>query len=277
MLQCTRVIELARQARSKSESGIYHVMLRGNERKPVFLDEEDKNRYVEIMLQKKEAAGSHLYAYCIMDNHVHMVIRELENGQPLETLMKRIGVTYALYFNKKYKRVGHVFQDRFRSEVIEDESYLLSVIRYVHRNPVKSEMVQELNYSWSSYHWYIGFKKNLPLLPEMEDVLGQFSQDRRTAVKGFTEFHQEEETRTFLDVSEDSGNGESAQDILEKFLQRHSWTKEDLNRSENRAIAAELIETLVRKSGISGREVAEITGINREKVRRIFVSREPSL
>jgi putative transposase len=133
MLQCTRVIELARQARSKSESGIYHVMLRGNERKPVFLDEEDKNRLVEIMLQKKEAAGSHLYAYCIMDNHVHMVIRELENGQPLETLMKRIGVTYALYFNKKYKRVGHVFQDRFRSEVIEDESYLLSVIRYVHR------------------------------------------------------------------------------------------------------------------------------------------------
>jgi putative transposase len=111
----------------------------------------------------------------------------------------------------------------------------------------------------------------------MEDVLGQFSQDRRTAVKRFTEFHQEEETRAFLDVSEDSGNGESAQDILEKFLQRHSWTKEDLNRSENRAIAAELIETLVRKSGISGREVAEITGINREKVRRIFVSREPSL
>jgi putative transposase len=192
---------LARQARSKSELGIYHVMLRGNERKSIFLDEEDKNRFVEIMLQKKEVAGSHLYAYCIMDNHVHMVIRELENGQPLETLMKRIGVTYALYFNKKYKRVGHVFQDRFRSEIIEDESYLLSVIRFVHKNPVQSEMVQGLNYSWSSYHWYIGFKKNLPLPAEMEDVLGQFSQDRRIAVKRFVEFHQEEETRAFLDVS----------------------------------------------------------------------------
>jgi putative transposase len=86
-----------------------------------------------------------------------LVISELENGQPLETLMKRVGVTYALYFNKKYKRVGHVFQDRFRSEIIEDESYLLSVIRYVHKNPVQSEMVQGLNYSWSNYHWYIGF------------------------------------------------------------------------------------------------------------------------
>jgi putative transposase len=237
-------------------------MLRGNERKSVFLDEEDKNRFVEIMLQKKEAAGSLLYAYCIMDNHVHMVIRELENEQPLETLIKRIGVTYALYFNKKYKRVGHVFQ---------------AVIRYVHRNPVKLEMVQGLNYSWSSYNGYVGYKKNLPLLPEMEDVLGQFSQDRRIAVKRFIEFHQEEETRAFLDVPEDSGNGKNAEDILESFLQRHNWTKEDLNRSKNRAIVAELIETLVYKSEISGREVAEITGINREKVRRILVSKEPSL
>jgi putative transposase len=258
---CYNVI-VARQARSKSESGIYHVMLRGNERKSVFLDEEDKNRFVEIMLQKKEAAGSLLYAYCIMDNHVHMVIRELENEQPLETLIKRIGVTYALYFNKKYKRVGHVFQ---------------AVIRYVHRNPVKLEMVQGLNYSWSSYNGYVGYKKNLPLLPEMEDVLGQFSQDRKIAVKRFIEFHQEEETRAFLDVPEDSGNGKNAEDILESFLQRHNWTKEDLNRSKNRAIVAELIETLVYKSEISGREVAEITGINREKVRRILVSKEPSL
>jgi putative transposase len=83
---------------------------------------------------------------------------------------------------------------------------------------------------------------------------------------------QEEETHGFLDVSEDSGNGENAQNILEEFLQRHNWTKKDLNRSENRTVATELIAILVRKNGISGREVAEITGINREKVRRILVS-----
>jgi putative transposase len=101
---------LARQARSKSELGIYHVMLRGNERKPIFLDEEDKNRLVEIMLQMRDMAGSHLYAYCIMDNHVHMVIRELENGQTLETLMKRIGVTYALYSIKNICGLGVCFR-----------------------------------------------------------------------------------------------------------------------------------------------------------------------
>jgi REP element-mobilizing transposase RayT len=242
-------------------------MLRGNECKSIFLDDEDKHRFVEIILQKKEAAVSRLYAYCIMDNHVH---------QTLETLMKRIGITYAVYFNKKYKRVGHVFQDRFRSEVIEDEAYLLSVIRYVHRNPIKSGVVQGWKYAWSSYQWYIGLKKNLPLLPEMEDVLDQLSHDRKNAVQRLIYLHREEENRAFLDVYESSNIGENVEAILEDFLQRHNWSKEDLNRSDNRSLATELVEMLVRKSGASGRQVAELTGINREKVRRILVSKKTS-
>lgn len=250
-------------------------MLRGNERKSVFLDEEDKNRFIEIILQKKEAAG--LYAYCVRDNHVHMVIQERENGQSLETLMKRIGVTYAVYFNKKYKRVGHVFQDRFRSEAIEDEADLLSLICYVHRDPVKAEIPQGLNYFWSSYPRYIGLKKNLSLLPEMAGILDQLSRDRKTAVKRFIKFHQEEGNHAFLDISEVSDDGEEAEAILEKFLRSHNLLKEDLNTSENRAIAAELIQNLVRKSGISGRQVADLTGLNREKVRKIIMSLEPSL
>lgn len=248
-------------------------MLRGNERKSVFPDGKDKDRFTEIMLQKKEVAGSHLFAYCIMDNHVHMVIEELENGQPLETLMKRIGVTYALYFNRKYKRIGHVFQDRFRSETIEDEAYLLSVIRYVHGNPVKAKLHQGLNYAWSSYPRYVGKE---PLLPEMEAILEQFSHDRRTAVKLFREFQQEEDKLVYLDVSDTDHAGENADDILGAFLQRNSWTKEDLRKRENCGVASDLIKTLVYRSGISGREAAEITGINREKVRRILVSKEPS-
>ena len=96
-------------------------MMRGNELKPVFLDHEDKEKFLNIMLAKKDGASLRLYAYCIMDNHIHMLIHAIE--QPLERFMKRIGITYAAYFNKKYNRVGHVFQDRFRSEAIEDEAY----------------------------------------------------------------------------------------------------------------------------------------------------------
>ena len=267
---------MARQARGKSEAGIYHVMLRGIERKSIFLDEADKNRFIEIMLQKKDATASRLFAFCIMDNHVHMVIQETENGQPLEIIMKRIGITYAMYFNRKYKRVGHVFQDRFLSEIVATESHLFGVIRYVHMNPVKAGMIQGLDYAWSSYRWYVDMKSKLPLLPEMKEILDQFSHEWAIALEKFAEFHQIEDNQTFLDLSENE-RSENGEDILKEFLLRHNLAKEDFNYSENQAVLCELIEELVRKCGLSGRKIAEITGINREKVRRIRVSKEPSL
>lgn len=265
---------MARQARSKSETGIYHVMLRGNERKPVFVDEEDKNKFVEIMLQKKQGQASRLYAYCVLDNHVHMVIQEVD--QPLERVMKRIGVTYAAYFNKKYKRIGHVFQDRFRSEAIEDESYLLSAIRYIHKNPVKLGGEGSVNYPWSSYPWYMGYMQNVALLPEMEDMLSQFSPDRQLALQRFGEFHQQDEQRRFLEVAETSKAAEDPQELVTGFLQSRQWSLEELCKNENQSVATELIQALIARSGISGRQIAHLTGINREKVRRMAVSMEPS-
>ena len=180
-----------------------------------------------------------------------------------------------MYFNRKYKRVGHVFQDRFRSEIVATESYLFAVIRYVHMNPVKAGMIQGLDYAWSSYRWYVDMKSKFPLLPEMEKILNQFACERKIASKKFTEFHQVEDNRTFLDLSEHDGGG-NAEEIIEKFLLRNKLTQEDLNYIDQ-AILVELVEELVRKCGLSGRKVAEITGINREKVRRLLVSTEPSL
>lgn len=250
-------------------------MLRGNERKPVFLDEEDKKKFVDIILQKKDGAASRLYAYCVMDNHVHMVIQEVE--QPLERLMKRIGVTYAAYFNKKYNRIGHVFQDRFRSEAIEDEAYLLNVIRYIHKNPFGPERSPTTNYPWSSYPSYAGHKEKIfPLLPEMEDILSQFSSNRKNAIQRFCEFHLAEETEhLFLDIVD--GNGENAEEILKSFLQNRSISIEDLQKKDNQLIVVELIQILIAQSKISYRRIAQLIGINREKVRKIAVSVEPSL
>lgn len=264
---------MARQARSKSATGIYHVMLRGNERKSVFLDENDKNKFVDIMLQKKDGTAISLYAYCVMDNHVHVVIQEVE--QSLNRFMKRIGVTYAAYFNKKYNRVGHVFQDRFRSETIEDEAYLLSVIRYIHRNPFTSELSPTTSYPWSSYPSYMGHADRFPLLPEMENILSQFSSDRYNAIQRFGEFHlTEEKQHHFLDIVDE--NGENAEELLKSFLQNRSISIEDLQKTEQQLILTELIQMLIARSKISCRQVAQLIGINREKVRKIAVSPEPS-
>lgn len=265
---------MARQARNKSTAGVYHVMLRGNERKPVFLDDEDKQTFINILLQKKEGAASLLYSYCVMDNHVHMVIQEA--GQRLDTFMKRIGITYAAYFNKKYNRVGHVFQDRFRSEPIDDDAYLLCAIRYIHKNPFGSGGSLSTDYIWSSFPSYMNCKDSPPLLPEMEDILGRFSSDRQCALQSFYEFHlgEEELPDLFLDMPDETG--ENAEDILNGFLQSRSWSSGDLQKQDNRQVLRQLVEMLMTRSKISARQVSRLTGINREKVRKLAVSTEPS-
>lgn len=142
-----------RYRRGKSETGMYHIMVRGIDRMSIFQDEEDYNRYLETLLRFKKSNNYELYSYCLMSNHVHLLIKEVD--EPIERLMKRIGVSYVNYF-KKYKRVGHLFQDRYKSENIDTEQYLLECSRYIHNNPVKANLVKlPEDYLWSSYPCYL--------------------------------------------------------------------------------------------------------------------------
>ncbi len=115
---------MPRQQRKISMTNTYHVMIRGIERNKIFLENDDKEKFIEILIQKKKSEGYVILAYCIMDNHAHILLREGENG--ILKAMQRVNGTYAYYYNKKHNRVGHVFQDRFRSEVIEKDQYLLA-------------------------------------------------------------------------------------------------------------------------------------------------------
>ena len=130
---------LPRIAREKSRSGIYHVMLRGINKQNIFEEAEDYKKMMDLLRQRKEAGGITLYGYCLMSNHIHLLLRE--EKEPLNIEMKRIGSKYAIWFNTKYQRIGHLFQDRFKSEAVEDEPYFLTVLRYIHYNPVKAGLV----------------------------------------------------------------------------------------------------------------------------------------
>ena len=104
---------MPRVSRKLSRSKVYHVMVRGNERKKIFIDDEDRERFISTIREKNKERKFLVYAFCLMDNHIHLLINE---GQDQITkIMQRIGVSYAYYFNKKYKRTGHLFQDRFKS------------------------------------------------------------------------------------------------------------------------------------------------------------------
>lgn len=146
---------MPRSARERSHSGIYHVMLRGINKQNIFEEVEDYEKLMELLRQSKETGAITLYGYCLMSNHIHLLLKE--EKEPLEITMKRLGSKYAVWFNTKYQRVGHLFQDRFKSETVEDPPYFLTVVRYIHFNPVKAGLVKQPgDYPYSSYCCYFG-------------------------------------------------------------------------------------------------------------------------
>ena len=117
---------MPRQARKKSESGIYHIMLRGINKQQIFEDEEDFQKFIQVLKECKAVSEYKLFAYCLMGNHIHMLIKP--EKEPLELVFKRIGSRYVYWYNWKYRRTGHLFQDRYKSEPINDDSYFLTVL-----------------------------------------------------------------------------------------------------------------------------------------------------
>jgi len=264
-----------RYPRQYSKTGIYHIMLRGNERKDIFIDEEDKGKFIKIVFKKKVNDAFKLYAYCIMGNHLHLVIKEQKD--PISQIVKKIATSYAYYFNTKYKRVGHLFQDRFKSETIEDEPYLLSVIRYVHNNPEKAEITKKEKYKWSSYSNYIDILNHHTEIPEIKEILELFSSDREKALKEFINYSNKYEEKNFLEMKEivkSEIDEENVNEYINGYLKSRNLKKEDLKRRKHTKQKEDLIQQLKKRSNLSKRKIAILTGVNRETVRK--VSEEPS-
>ena len=250
-------------------------MLRGNERKDIFINEEDKGKFIKIVIKKKADRAFKLYAYCIMGNHLHLVIQEQK--EPISQIVKKITTSYAYYFNNKYKRVGHLFQDRYKSETIEDEPYLLSVIRYVHNNPEKAEIAKKERYRWSSYSHYIDILTPHPAIPEIKEILELFSSDIVKALKEFIHYSNKYEEKNFLEMKEtikSEIDEENVNEYINGYLKSRDLKKEDLKRRERTKQKEDLIQQLIKRSNLSKRKIAILIGVNRETVRK--VSKEPS-
>ncbi|MCI8292782.1 MAG: transposase [Hespellia sp.] len=188
---------MARSSRKESHTQLYHVMGRGNNEEKIFLKHGDKIKFIHFMEVMLEKAPVALYAYCIMDSHVHLIIRaELKD---LSKYMHGLTGSYSLYFNGKNERAGHVFQDRYKSECIEKESYYWSCLRYVHNNPVQAGRVKEINnYPYSSVQEYLRKSSNLihPLARKM--LKSRFRTQRE-----FFDFHKIIDYNIFLDIADE--------------------------------------------------------------------------
>lgn len=138
---------------------MYHIMSRGNRKKELFKNKIDYEYYLYILKQIKTDYPFSLTSYCLMRNHIHLQIKT--RGIEIWKIMRQINLYYAKYFNKKYNLVGHLFQGRYKSKLIQDAAYDIGLSRYIHLNPVEAEIVSKPEqYNWSSYNVYLGKKEN---------------------------------------------------------------------------------------------------------------------
>ncbi len=144
---------MPRTARTLSASNIYHVMVRGVNRQDIFESDGDRQYYLSLLQECKDISGFRLHAFCLMSNHIHLLIEP--GSEPLNMIFRRVGTRYAVWYNRKYQRAGHLFQDRFRSENVESEQYYRTVLRYILQNPMKAGLESRPgSYRWSSYRAY---------------------------------------------------------------------------------------------------------------------------
>ena len=147
---------MAREARRLSKTGIYHVIFRGVNRYDIFEEEKDYEKILDVISDLKKSMEFEIYAFCLMSNHVHIIIKEANMGD-ISLIMLRMLTRYAGWYNRKYERSGILISNRFKSEPVETDEYLLTLARYIHQNPVKAGISTGVDkYKWSSFKEYLG-------------------------------------------------------------------------------------------------------------------------
>lgn len=179
---------MPRPPRLLVDDGCYHILTRGNNRAPVFFSDTDRQRYSRWLLMLSQEHHVQVYHYCLMTNHVHLVVRATL-GADLRTALQRLNLIYAQYLHRTTGHVGHVWQDRFKSLLISDDAYLLQCGSYIELNPVRAQLVHEpAAYAWSSYRVYAtGAEDPLVILSPAYVALGNTPAARQARYRRFVE------------------------------------------------------------------------------------------
>jgi REP element-mobilizing transposase RayT len=173
---------MTRKPRVHYEDAIYHVIVRGNNRESVFAVDEDKRKYLNILADYKQRYGFNLYAYVIMSNHAHLLIQV--KTVPLSKIMQGIQLRYTRYYNQHCQHTGHVFEQRYKAFLCQDEKYLLTLLCYIHQNPIRANFQEGFTYPWSSHHAYhLGFSS----LVESSFILDMLHTNKDVAIRQYLE------------------------------------------------------------------------------------------
>lgn len=240
---------MPRIARLKNDEAVYHITSRGNNREEIFFCDDDRIRYLQTIKHYQTKFQFHVYAYCMMTNHVHLVI--YSNGQDISKIMHGINLSYTQYINRKYKRCGHLFQGRFTSKIVNNDNYFITATAYTHNNPVRAQICENASeYNWSSYNAYIGEKDKYDILI-IDFILNYFSKNKDKAKKLYAEFVNESKNETLQ---------------LDKQEYKNSDIKVELVKADTREVLSKVakhfnvcVEDILQKGSKRYAKVKQIT------------------
>jgi putative transposase len=230
---------MARKPRLHYAGALYHVMVRGNSGQDIFADDADRNRFYLFLKEGVEKFGHRIHAFCLMKNHVHLALQVGE--KPLSRIMQHLCFRYTQWVNSRQKKVGHLFQGRYKAILVDADEYLAELVRYIHLNPVRAKLVKDPEkYLWSGHRAYIG-QENLPWLTT-DWVLSQFGRRLRSARARYGEFvhygRKEGHRREF------HGGAEGG-----RILGSVSFVEGVYEKSEQREERAETLDEIIERTG----------------------------
>lgn len=250
---------MPRIARKNLESGFFHVMVQGIKKEKIFYKDEYKQKYIELAKIFLEKQDVKLISYCVMNNHVHMIIYS-EDIKELTKFMERLNTTYAINYNKAENRVGYVYRNRFESKEIYNQDYLTKCIKYVHMNPVKAQITKtEGEYKYSSYNDYInktGIVTN--------ELLQKIFNSEYNYLKEFLKIEYDEEL--FKDIETEKITVEELKKNIDEFLNNEEITLKELKKEKR--LIKKLYNTMKLKP--SKAELARQIGMDRAKISKIL-------
>jgi putative transposase len=261
---------MARKPRIEFEGAFYHVITRGNQRQKVFKAKDEFLKYLEILSNYKIRYKYFLYAFMLMSNHVHLLIETQEI--PLSKILQGINQSYTTYFNRKYKTVGHLFQGRYKAILCDRDEYLLSLVKYIHLNPVRAKLVKTPDeYQWSSHLSYIK-KTDKVTIVDTDQVLRMFSEDKQRARKLYNAYMSEGSIVKKEDVYNTIGQRIlGSEEFLERVMERYDGELKKEKRKREYTLY-EIAKGVEKVCGITLKQIREKSKSENITLGRKFLS-----
>lgn len=252
--------------RNYSCSKTYHIIFKGIDSQNIFYDDQDRKIFLEKLIMTKKEYNNKIYSYCLMDNHIHMVIK-IEK-EFLSKAMQTLMIRYVRYFNKKYKRTGTLLQNRFKSKNIENQRYFLEVCKYIHRNPENAGMAKTEDYKWSSYNEYLGKETII----DKKVLLHYLNNDINEFIKYTTKNDSDENINEMAEyeILTRLSDDEVANIIVKIFDITHSNEIPYFFKNLDKDQLKEYIKKIKNIKGTNKTQISRIIRINRCVIERIW-------